>query len=218
MSSTNSTVQPSAWLTPDPVDSPHPGIEWLTPPAEIPPPTGPTGPQPHVDPPPDALPVRLMTAPATLWVIGAHGGAGESTIAELRREWQPTGHAWPQLANDAPAACILVARSNARGLLAARSALTQWAGSAAGGSTQLLGLVLMSDAPGKRPQPLRDLAKVVGGGAPRVWEMPWNESWRLGDPVIERGTRSISKIVSQLGSLAAAVPTVTDSSTLKEQS
>lgn len=234
MSSTNSRVQQSAWLAPSPIDEPESTNGWLTPipgdPTEdgpdtlppeieeIPAATGPTDPQPHVNAPPDGLPVRRMTATAGLWVIGAHGGAGESSIAELREDWQATGHAWPQLPDDAPAACVLVARSSARGLLAARTALTQWAASAAGDSTQLLALVLISDAPGKQPQPLRDLVKVVGGGAPRVWEVPWSESWRLGDPVTERVPRSVSKIVSQLVSLAAAVPTVAASFTTKEKS
>jgi len=31
---------------------------------------------------------------------------------------------------------------------------------------RLLGLVLVADTPGKVPAPIRDLAKVVGGGAP----------------------------------------------------
>ena len=53
------------------------------------------------------------------------------------------------------------------------------------------------------PAPIRDLAKVVGGGAPRVGHGPWVEAWRLGDPVTERTPRAVSKLVSQLRSLAA---------------
>jgi hypothetical protein len=47
---------------------------------------------------------------------------------------------------------------------------------------QLLGLVAVADAPGRLPRPLRDLLRLVSGGVPRMWEMPWVESWRLGDP------------------------------------
>lgn len=168
-------------------------------------PTGPAIPQPHVPMPEDSLPVRRTHSSSSLWVVGAHGGSGESTLADLDDSWQAAGHSWPELPTGAPAACVVVARTNVRGLLAARTALTQWAASGAGDSACLLGLVLVADAPGKLPAPLRDLAKVVGGGAPRVWDVPWVEGWRLGDPVTERVLRPVSKLVRTLRSLSATV-------------
>jgi hypothetical protein len=180
-------------------------------------PTGPVQPQPHVPLPEDALPLRRTHSSASLWVVGAHGGAGESTLAELDPSWQPAGHAWPERATGEPVACVLVARTNVRGLLAARTALTQWAASGAGNSAQLLGLILVADAPGKLPAPIRDLAKVVGGGSPRVWDVPWVEPWRLGDPVTGRVPRPVSKLVSQLRSLAAAATAAADPSHNEEK-
>lgn len=180
--------------------------------------TGPTAPQPHVPMPDDALPVRRSHAAASLWVVGAHGGAGESTLAELDGSWRAADHAWPELPTGAVAPCVVVARTNVRGLLAARAALTQWASSGAGASVQLLGLVLVADAPGKLPPPIRDLAKVVGGGAPRVWSVAWVEPWRLGDPVPERVPRPVSKLVSQLRSLAATATAAADPSHNEEKS
>lgn len=218
MPPTNTSVQQSAWVTSAAEDTASRPSGWLTPVEDFSEPTGPVHPQPHVSAPSEGLPVRRVTGTGSLWVIGAHGGAGESTIAALHEDWQPTGRTWPELPNSVPAPCVLVARTNAHGLLAARTALTQWAASAAGGSAQLLGLVLISDAPGKQPAALRDLSKVVAGGSPRVWEVPWNESWRLGDPVTERVPRPVSKIVSQLRSLTATVPTVAAVSSTKEQS
>lgn len=221
MSSTNSTVQPSAWLSPALVDNPEPDNGWLTAAPEtvenieIPAPTGPTEPQPGIPAPAQGLPVVARAAAAPLWVVGAHGGSGETLIAALNDEWVASDHSWPAPPGAGPVPCVVVARTHVSGLLAAQAALTQWA-SAAAGLASVVGLVLVADAPGKLPAPLRDLAKVVAGGAPRVWEVPWNESWRLGDPVTERMPRSVSKIVSQLGSLAATVLTVTDSSTTKE--
>lgn len=179
--------------------------------------TGPTSPQPHVPMPEDALPVRRTQAAAQLWVVGAHGGAGESTLADLDASWRAADHAWPELPSGAAAPCVVVARTNVRGLLAARAALTQWAASGAGASVQLLGLVLVADAPGKLPPPIRDLAKVVGGGSPRVWDVPWVEPWRLGDPVTERVPRPVSKLVSQLRSLAAAATADADPSHTEEK-
>ena len=46
----------------------------------------------------------------------------------------------------------------------------------------LLGLVIVADSRGKLPKPLRDLAQVVSGGVPQVWQVPWVEQWRLGEP------------------------------------
>lgn len=142
-----------------------------------------------------------------LWVVGAHGGSGESALAALDRRWHPAGHVWP--AHQAP--CVLVARTHLRGVLAAQAALTQWAAAAAGGA-QLLGLVLVADAPGRQPAPLRDFAAVVGGGAPRVWEIPWIEEWRFLDPAAPASSpaspaaaslpRRLRKLVSELRSLA----------------
>jgi hypothetical protein len=37
-----------------------------------------------------------------------------------------------------------------------------------------------ADAPGGLPRALRDLKRVVGGGVPRVWSLPYVPAWRLG--------------------------------------
>lgn len=191
------------WLPAEPV-SPDPAspVDEALAPVERP--TGPVAPQPHVAMPEEPLPVQRRGSGPALWVVGAHGGAGESTLAELDEGWAAAGHCWPELPAPARAACVVVARTNVRGLLAARAALTQWAASGTGESVELLGLVLVADAPGKRPAPIRDLAKVVAGGAPRVWTVPWVEAWRLGDPVTERPPRAVSKLASTLRSLAAS--------------
>lgn len=178
--------------------------------------TGPPAPQDHVPAPAGGLPVRAQMSPATLWVVGCHGGAGESSVAGLLEGWQETGRSWPALPSGESAPCVLVARTNVHGLRAAQDALTQWAASGAGPSVTLLGLVLIADAPGKLPAPLRDLAKVVGGGAPRVWDIPWIEEWRLGDPVATSAPRSTKKLAALLGSLAAATPVTAGNTTTKE--
>ena len=204
------------WV-PDPAPLPAaPDSRGSVPPTEAAPSaSGPTVPQPHVNAPVDALPVRAVEETADLWLVGAHGGSGESTLAALVDGWAASGHCWPELPNGVAASCVVVARTNVRGLLAARTALTQWAAAGAGSSVRLVGLVLVADAPGKLPSPLRDLATVVGGGAPRVWEVPWVEGWRLGDTPTERVPRSVSKLVSQLRSLAASTSPGADSSPLQ---
>lgn len=128
------------------------------------------------------LPVREHFASPGLWVLGTHGGSGESSIADLHQQWAPAGHAWPaQPYSTRALPVLLVCRSNAAGLLSAQAAATQWAA----GQTppvELVGLVVVADAPGRVPKALRDLAHVVSGGVPRVWDLPWIEQWRLGTP------------------------------------
>lgn len=145
----------------------------------------PMTPQPGV-PSPEAVDVlghREASPPAPLWWVGAHGGAGESTLAALMDGSRAAEQRWPvPAATDDAARVVLVARSSAHGLRRAQLACTQWAcGSVPG--VELLGLVILDDAPGRLPRPLRDLAHHVAGGAPRVWHLPWVESWRLGAPV-----------------------------------
>jgi len=74
---------------------------------------------------------------------------------------------------------VLVARTDARGLRAVQRAVREQVESQL--PVELLGLVLMADAPGRLPRVLRELAGVVGGTVPRVWWLPWVEAWRAGE-------------------------------------
>lgn len=144
-----------------------------------------------------ALPLHPQTETAGVWVVGAHGGAGETTLAGLADRWCATDHSWPSLPPELAApACLLCARTSAAGLLAAQAALRQWA--ADGTGVDLLGLVLLADAPGRLPAPLRDLSRLVAGGAPRVWSIPWVESWRLGEAEVPREARRLIAAVNAL--------------------
>jgi hypothetical protein len=118
---------------------------------------------------------------AAVWWLGAHGGAGESTLEELFVGSRAADHSWPLSGSDLdPARVVLVARTHACGLGAAQSAIREWA--AGDVEVLLLGLVLMADAPGRLPHGLRQLVDLVGGGVPAVWSLPWIEAWRIGEP------------------------------------
>lgn len=145
--------------------------------------TGPTAPQAGVPTPgtADRLPRWSQAAPATVWWLGVHGGAGESTLATLAAGTRPAQHGWPIAQTPGLASrVVLVARTNWTGLTGAQRAATEWASGALGESVQLEGLVLIPDAPGRLPKPLRDLQHVIAGGVPRVWALPWVDAWRLG--------------------------------------
>jgi hypothetical protein len=168
--------------------------------------TGPATPQQGV-PAPDAgnhLPtVQYGHGHARpLWWLGVHGGAGESKLASIFQGSRPADHAWPHVVTSPlPAAVVLVARSNYDGLRAAQLAATQWA-SGLVPYANVLGLVLVADAPGRSPRPLRDLAHVVGGGVPRTWSLPWIEAWRLGEaPSLTDLPREARRLVDDLSSI-----------------
>jgi hypothetical protein len=99
---------------------------------------------------------------------------------------------------------LLVARTHAFGLCAAQAAARQWAAGVLPG-VRLLGLVAVADAPGKLPKPLKDLLRLISGGVPQVWELPWVEALRLGTPPEQvrlpspyaRLTQDLNRIISE---------------------
>jgi hypothetical protein len=156
----------------------------------------------------DRLPRRTLAGSAALWVAGAHGGSGESRIADLIGGARATGHCWPVLHDGSRPWVLLVCRADMRGLTAARSALTEWASGAAP-AVDLLGLAVLADAPGKTPKPLRDFAAIVGGGAPRFWALPWVEAWRHGDSTTAPPAREYQRFINDLAVLATDTTTGT---------
>ena len=90
---------------------------------------------------------------------------------------------------------------SADGSRAAQAAATQWAAGLVPG-VDVLGLVIVADAPGRLPRPLRDFAHLVGGGVPRTWNVPWIELWRLGEPpALSDAPREVRRLVDELHAL-----------------
>jgi hypothetical protein len=196
-------------------DAPNPWISRPASPPDVSPepasslparPTGPTAPQRGIPAPDraDQLPTVEFRTPAVLWWVGVHGGAGESSLAQLVPGWRGTEHAWPSVPSDrgrGRGRTVLVARSNVRGLRAAQAAATQWAAGLVPW-VDVVGLVVVADAPGRLPRPLRDLHQLVAGGVPRTWTVPWIESWRLGDSVsLDAAPREVRRLVDDLRAL-----------------
>ena len=127
------------------------------------------------------LPYRATAETATLWWVGVHGWAGESTLSTLAADTRPAEHAWPVAATPGTVPrVVLLARTNYSGLIAAQRAATQWATDTTTNGIHLAGLALIADAPGRLPRALRELAEVITGGVPRTWYLPWIPAWRLG--------------------------------------
>lgn len=184
------------------VTSPDEGIEEETPDVHVPPDAVISTPLKGMVEPDtaDRLANRTMTGTAAVWVVGSHGGAGESRTADLLDGARPTGHCWPVLQDGSKPRVLLVCRADMRGLTTAQSALTQWASGAAP-AVELIGLAVLADAPGKTPKALRDFTAIVGGGAPRLWTLPWVEAWRHGDSTSTPTSREYQRFITDVTAL-----------------
>lgn len=163
---------------------------------------GPVAPQPSAVAVPeraDRLPQRTVHGGAALWWTGAHGGAGESTLATLAAGTRAGEHAWPVSGDRGGSSRVaIVARTNYAGLMAAQRIGREWASGAVPQSVELVGLIVVADAPGRRPKELRQLEQHVAGGFPRLWTLPWVEAWRLAEPSAATMPREYRQVLADL--------------------
>ncbi|MGW2793578.1 DUF6668 family protein [Streptomyces sp. NPDC001251] len=132
------------------------------------------------------------------WWLGCHGGAGVTSLAHAAPGGQDAGRLWPAAPPGWTLPVVLVARGDFVGLTAAQEAAAQWASGAVPG-VDLLGLVLTPYSPERRlARPLRDLRRLVSGGVPRTWALPWVEGWRLGEPPASRPPRELAALGAEL--------------------
>ncbi|WP_329483035.1 hypothetical protein OG555_12665 [Kribbella sp. NBC_01484] len=171
-------------------------------------PRGPSAPQHGVPAPAEdqRLPKFAIPVADTLWWVGVHGGAGETTMSLLLPGTRAAGHRWPIPPPPVPTPVILVARTHGSGLRAAQRAAIEWASGVVQG-VAVLGLVLIADAPGRLPRVLDDFADIVGGGVPRVWDIPWIEEWRRGEaPTPDNTPDEVFEVLESIYALRASNP------------
>ena len=111
-----------------------------------------------------------------LW-LGLHGGAGVSTLAQAVPGGIDLGglHGKPPLLP-----VVAVCRSHAGGLGAAQ----EWAPRAPGLlRSEVVGLVVVADAPGPLPRGLKLGVRLVRGAYRHLWEVPWVPAWRVGQSI-----------------------------------
>ncbi|WP_431030929.1 DUF6668 family protein [Plantibacter sp. RU18] len=138
------------------------------------------------------------TSTVQLWVLGTHSNAGEQTISDLLPASAPAAHQWPVRADYAePARVLLVCRTSHKGLKSAQRAAVEFV-SGTLPTVRVVGLVRVADAPGRLPKELRDLSKIVAGGFPEVWDVPWIEDYRLGvdHPALPREAATTMQTIS----------------------
>ncbi|SER82444.1 DUF6668 family protein [Streptomyces qinglanensis] len=193
---------------PPPATDPHPGQPVPADPAQQwqPQPASPAAPDPAVQrPAPRATPrpglgqaaVPRATAPGggpVSWV-GAHGGAGTSTLAELVGG-SDLERRLPDPAQGEPGRMLLVARTHASGLRAASRALEALHSGRHPAGVDLLAVVLVADAPGRLPLHLMQRIRVLRSVAD-VHRVPWIPAWRG-----EKRSGALPKSVRLLAELA----------------
>ncbi|MFF0158668.1 DUF6668 family protein [Streptomyces sp. NPDC005263] len=134
-------------------------------------------------PAPEPVPPEPVHTPATarrrpfVSFVGAHGGAGTSTLATVYGG-HDCGRDWPGPA--APRSVLLVARTHAAGLRSALHTLEVFRHGGAPPGLDLAAVVLVADAPGRLPRPLAQRIKVIES-AIDVYRVPWMPAWRLDD-------------------------------------
>ena len=117
--------------------------------------------------------VATVPVPAGLWVVGAHGGAGTTTLARLLGAGD-AGRTWPT----GPGVRVWVAaRTHATGIEAARQGAITWAGGGAGNAT-LAGVLWVPDGPARLPKALREPVELASGAFPAAVTVPWVPEWR----------------------------------------
>lgn len=143
------------------------------------------------------LPQRRHADVSGVWMLGVHGGAGETTLARILGT-REASRSWPVPEHYAErSSVLLVARTHAVGIEALRDALGEVA-SGAMPSVQVVGVVLVRDAP-NLPKQLRDEARIVAGAAAHTWWVPWIEQWRrTTSPTLDGIGRGPTDVLTQL--------------------
>ena len=110
-----------------------------------------------------------------VWLVGAHGGAGTTSLAHAIAAFGDAGQQWP--AEDEFPWTVIVARTTREGLEAAHdTALQAQAGKC--GDCKVLGVILVADAPGKMPKAIEQRMTVLERVVPTIWTVDYHSSWR----------------------------------------
>lgn len=126
-----------------------------------------------------ASPAGMDAPQRQLAWVGAHGGAGTSTLATVLGGFD-SGRDWPRTGQGEPGGVLLVARTHAAGLQSVSRTLDVLRRGDQPPGVELVAVVLVADAPGRLPRQLLQRIKVIGSAA-EVHRVPWVTAWRTGD-------------------------------------
>lgn len=132
------------------------------------------------------LPLRELTdreRAVRCWFLGAHGGAGESTLARLFAGFGAARHAWPISPHPHDRTqVVLCARTSFWGMTAAMRVAGQWDAVGLRDRVEMpLGLVLIADRPGRLPKSLEAFAGHLESATDYTWRLRWVDAWAAGE-------------------------------------
>lgn len=125
------------------------------------------------------IPHSAARAPM-LWLLGAHGGAGVSTLERVLAPAADTQRRWPAVLDGESPFVAIVARETLDGLARAHELLRQHrAGNA--GPSRVLGLITCAHQPGRVPLDIRRYRRVIDELVPESgrWRVGWQPAWPL---------------------------------------
>ncbi|MFD4434168.1 hypothetical protein, partial [Nocardia sp. NPDC058497] len=121
----------------------------------------------------DPLPVTGPHPPLVA-VVGAHGGAGTSTLAAWWAPAADSGRCWPA-STETTQVVVIAARLCLPGLVSCAERLREWHGRLTPDGVEVLGVVLSAARPGRVPRSVQRYRALVEDLAPVVWEIGWHE-------------------------------------------
>jgi hypothetical protein len=148
---------------------------------------------------PAPAPYAPVTGGGQVSWIAAHGGAGVTSLAAALGG-ADLGTRWPDPARGEPGRILVVARTHAAGIQAASTVLGALRDGSHPSGLELLGIVLVADAPGRLPLALARRIRVLSS-AVATYQVPWIPSWRLG-----ARTADLPKKVAALAELTGHRP------------
>ncbi len=139
---------------------------------------------------------RLERHASFTWV-GAHGGAGVSSLEAAAGVGVALSQLWPDPSRGWPSPAVVVCRSNMAGIEAAARMLQQRASGQITDVT-VCALVLVADSPSKPSRALRARAHEISGAVPEVMRVPWIPAWRDTPYTATRPVRELAAAVVAL--------------------
>ncbi|MEU2042655.1 hypothetical protein [Nocardia niwae] len=128
------------------------------------------------------IPVRRNAIPGDrpplVWLMGAHGGAGATSLERLLAPAADCYRRWPAPIGGESPYVLVVARATVVGLAAADALLRQHHAGLAGNSI-VVGLVTVAARPGRLPAAVRRDRDLYSGLVDHLWHVDWHEEWTL---------------------------------------
>ena len=125
------------------------------------------------------IPLPDRSPSPMLWLLGAHGGAGVSTLAHVLAPAGDCGDRWPGGYGKQSPYVAIVARETVSGLVKAGELLRQHTAGHGGPST-IIGLITVADRPGRKlPKQIQQTRDVVTALVGRDWRIGWIEQYPL---------------------------------------